>query len=317
MADALRALPVLLALAGAVVVPERAWSQSFTLSGGADVRYTHDTNPSDDKTEIRGLFLNLRKVWSDELGDRWIGVAQADVDDNLKNVRPYQIYLQYKGPLGHCNLRGGLFLLPFGLLATYDTERLLLQGLEEQSLGIRKDSGLQVLGFAGRFDYAVAVTGGGGERRLSDRRADPVLTARVAYVKDDWQIGFSLLGGRPLPEAGSDTSSRPPRKRRLALDLTRLAGPLTVRAEAVAGDDEGRSVGGGVVLADLALGGAVELNSRFAVWRQDQTQRTAGVGVSYRLGRGFVIRVAHQRQINNGGPSESTLQFYYDFSRQI
>ena len=103
-----------------------AFADGLQLSGGVDGRYTRENHPQHDGTELRGLFLNLRQVWSDEQGDRWIGVGQVDFDSNFENIAPYQVYLQYKGPLGKWNARAGLYLLPFGLLATYDTERLLL-----------------------------------------------------------------------------------------------------------------------------------------------------------------------------------------------
>ena len=174
-------------------------AQGVQVSGGIDTRYIRQT-PDGGAGEIRleGLFLNLRKVWADETGDRWIGVAQADFDDNFEQIQPYQVYLQYKGPLGKWNVRAGHFLLPLGLLATYDTERLLFRGLEELSLGIRHDTGAQVFGRFGEFDYAVAVTDGLGADRLFDGRANPVVTARVAYVRDDWQAGLSTLVGRVL-----------------------------------------------------------------------------------------------------------------------
>jgi len=248
-------VPVVLSLVLAVASP--VLGQAVQLSGGVDGRFTYLSSTQETDAIVRGVFLNLRKVWRDESGDRWIAVAQGDLDDNLERLRPYQVYLQSKGPLGHWNVRVGHFLLPFSLLATYDTERLPLQGLEGLSLGMRKDTGVQVLGFAGRFDYAVALTSGGGERRRYDRRAEPVLTARFACVDDASQLGFSLLSGRPLPKAGEKTSATPPQKRRFALDLTRFAGPLTLHVEAVAGNDGGRAVRGGLFLADVALGPAL------------------------------------------------------------
>lgn len=174
-----------------------SWAEGLQLSGGVDGRYTHENHPQRDEVKLHGLFLNLRQVWADETGDRWIGVAQADFDNNFQDITPYQVYLQYKGPLGKWNVRAGHYLLPFGLLTTYDTERLILHGIEDTSLGIRKDTGVQFLGHSGAWDYGVSLSGGLSDIRFADSRANPVLTARLAYVKDDWQVGLSTLVGRP------------------------------------------------------------------------------------------------------------------------
>ncbi|MBL9188325.1 MAG: hypothetical protein JNK23_12645 [Opitutaceae bacterium] len=157
------------------------------------------TTPRDTEAELAGAFLNFRQVWADASGDRWIGVAQLDFDHNFDEVRPYQVYLQYKGPLGKWNIRAGHYLLPFGLLTTYDTERLVLRGLEETNLGIRSDTGAQLFGRSGDFDYALSVTGGLGNSRLFDSRARPLLATRVAYVREAWQVGLSALTGRVWP----------------------------------------------------------------------------------------------------------------------
>lgn len=169
-------------LAGLTTTAARA--QGLQLSGGLDGRLTNDREPDGEdpgtRARLEGAFLNLRKVWSDDLGDRWIGVAQVDVDDNARRIRPYQVYLQYKGPLGVWNLRGGHYLLPFGLLATYDTERLLLEGLEKTSLGIRKDTGVALLGRLGSWDYAASLTDGLSDVRFVDGDARPTFTGRLA-----------------------------------------------------------------------------------------------------------------------------------------
>lgn len=133
----------------ALLIASPALAQGIQVSGGIDVRLTNaqpDSVDNSDNTEhlrLEGAFLNLRKVWSDDLGDRWIGVAQADFDDNFQRIRPYQLYLQYKGPLGKWNIRGGHFLLPFGLLATFRCKIVLLEDVDSCSRSaapIRRDS---------------------------------------------------------------------------------------------------------------------------------------------------------------------------------
>lgn len=302
-------------------------AEGLQVSGGVDGRYTHENHPNKDEVELHGFFLNLRQVWSDEMGDRWIGVAQADFDDNFEDIRPYQTYLQYKGPLGSWNLRAGHYLLPFGLLANYDTERLLMRGLEETNLGIRKDTGGELFGHIGDWDYAISVTDGLSDIRLVDSRANPVVTARLAYVKEeeDFQVGMSTLAGRPWARFGpvigegndDDEPARFTEERRLGLDATKSWGPLTVRAETSGGTDEGRGVWGGVVLADYALLPKLDLNTRYAFWHRDGNNQSVGVGLSYNIWQGLYLRVADNYQFGRQEKNAFTTQVYFEFTRQF
>ena len=299
-----------------------AFADGLQLSGGVDGRYTRENHPQHDGTELRGLFLNLRQVWSDEQGDRWIGVGQVDFDSNFENIAPYQVYLQYKGPLGKWNARAGLYLLPFGLLATYDTERLLLTGIENTSLGIRQDVGAQVFGRFGDWDYAVSLTDGLSDIRFADARANPVLTARLAYVKEDWQVGLSMFIGRPWarfePLVGEEeTSAGFTQERLLALDAVKSFGPLTVRAEASGGTENGRGVWGGVMLADYALTPKLDVNTRYAYWHRDGDSQSVGFGLSYNVGRGLFLRIADNYEFGKQEKHALTTQIYFEFSHRF
>jgi hypothetical protein len=293
-------------------------AQGVQISGGLDTRYTR-TSPGGGAGEVslEGLFLNLRKVWSDETGDRWIGVAQVDFDDNFERIQPYQIYLQYKGPLGKWNVRAGHFLLPIGLLATYDTERLVLQALERLSLGIRHDTGAEVFGRFGDWDYAVAVTDGLGTERLFDSRANPVLTARTAYVQDDWQVGLSALLGRVLINEREFGEEGIVAERRLSLDLTKSLGAWTVRGEVIFGSDDEQVVVGGVLLMDYAITPKLELNSRSAWWHKDGDRQFVGLGISYQLAHGVFLRLADNYEFGKHERNQLTAQAYFEFSRRF
>ncbi|HWC60797.1 MAG TPA: hypothetical protein VHC44_13970 [Verrucomicrobiae bacterium] len=294
------------------------WAQNgVQISGGLDARYTHENHPAADDFKAEGLFLNLRKVWSDEQGDRWIGVAQVDADDNFSSVTPYQVYLQYKGPLGKWNIRAGHFLLPFGLLATYDTERLVLQGLEQFSLGIRHDTGAQIFGHFGDWDYAVSVTDGLSDIHFADSRANPVLMARMAYVQDDWQIGVSTLIGHVLADFEFSDGPEFVSERRAAIDMTKSWGPLTIRAEGVGGTDDGRTVGGGIILADYALTPKWELNTRYAWWHKDGDMQFVGLGLTYQFAQGLYARVGDNYEFGKEQKNALTTQLYFEFSKQF
>lgn len=299
-----------------LILPVAACADGFVVSGGVDLR-AHYESAGAANAEVHGLFLNLRQVWSDATGDRWIAVAQGDWDDNFQDVEPYQAYLQYKGPLGRWNARAGHFLLPFGLLATYDTERLLLRGVEELSVGVRHDTGAEILGRFGDWDYAVAVTGGLGAERFPDSSANAVLSARLAYAQEDWQIGLSTLMGRVLINEENFGAEGFVDERRVALDATKTLGAWTLRAEAVLGNDDGQLVGGGVMLADYALTSRLEINSRLAWWHRDGDRQFASLGVSYQLAPGLFVRLADNYEFGRREQNELTAQLYFEFSRRF
>jgi len=205
---------------------------SFQLSGGADGRYSN-TNGDENDIEIEGLFLNFRKVFSDEKGDRFIVVGQLDAEHNLKEIKPYQTYIQYKGPLGKYNIRVGHYILPFGLLSDYDTERLSLKALEDLSLGIKLDTGIELLGYLRDFDYAISLSQGVGRNRLTDVDNGKLVIARIGWQGEDISIGLSGLIGKVLTEKNSmickEISSREFYEKRLGLDLTKYMGASYIK----------------------------------------------------------------------------------------
>jgi len=294
------------------------YSQGVQVSGGLDARYARPEDGENHEPRLEGAFLNVRKVWTDAVGDRWIGVAQVDFDDNLQTVRPYQVYLQYKGPLGKWNVRAGHFLLPFGLLATHDTERLILQGLEGVSLGLRKDTGAGVIGRFGAWDYALTVTTGLGDTHIADRRANPVLTARMAYVRRDFQVGVSVLRGDLLigHDAGTLSGNRL-QERRFSVDATKSASALNLRVEGTVGTDDGRTVGGGFVLADYAMSRDLEVNARAASWSRRGNVWSGGLGVTYQIRPGLYFRAAETYQSEGMFKNGYAIQFYYEFTKHV
>lgn len=293
------------------------FAEGLQVSGGVDSRVNHETRSDHTEAELHGLFLNLRKVWSDETGDRWIGVSQIDFDDNFSDIHPYQVYLQYKGPLAKWNLRAGHYLLPFGLLSNYDTERLLLQGLEEISLGIRKDTGAELFGRVGDWDYAVSVTEGLGDAHFIDSRANPLLSSRVAYVQDDWQVGLSTLIGQVVFDGRNDFNHDDAQERRFALDTSKSWGPLTLHAEGIGGTENGEPVGGGIALADYALTDKLELNTRYAYWHGAADYQFAGIGLSYQILQGLFVRFSDNYEFGHQEKNTLTAQIYFEFTHRF
>jgi len=313
------AFPLLLALF--LLAPGGARGQSTTLSGGLDLRAGRQTRPeAETVTGLSSAFLNLRKVFADEAGDRWILVGQVDVEEHLDDTHPYQVYAQYKGPLGRWNLRAGRYLVPFGLHAYYDTERLPLPAHEGEALGLKLDEGLQLFGYRGAFDYALSVTRG------IDGRATPI--ARVGWQGEDVRLGLSFLEGR-LPSFADAESvetdellpgARLIHKRRLALDYEQALGPLTLRAEPLVGTDEGERVWGAYAEGGYALSERWEVAANAALLDSGLTGRRwrAGASLAWRVRGGVFLRGAYLHRNDFGRSSDLFVaQLYAEFSRAL
>lgn len=307
-----------LAISLLIIMPVAA--QNFQLSGGVDGRYI---NSDGDKNEVvlEGLFLNYRKVFRDEKGDRVIAVAQLDMDQNFEKIRPYQTYIQYKGPLGRWNIRVGHYILPFGLLSDYDTERLVLKTLEPLSLGIKLDTGIESFGYIGNYDYAISVSQGVGRSRLIDVDNDKLVTARIGRKTDDLNVGLSVLAGKILTEEDSiireDIGSSSFYAKRFGFDVTRYLGPLDLRGELIVGEDDNEIVGGGILKADYALTSKLELNLKSAHWQRSGGRNFLGAGFSYEVSKGLFLRVADEYQFGKEDENVATFQTYFEFTKHF
>lgn len=292
-----------------------ARAQTRAISGGVDVRGTA-MRESDPELVLEGLFLNFRQVFRDDLGDRWIAVVQGDADHNFERVRPYQTYVQYKGPLGRWNLRAGHFLLPFGLLADYDTERLVLNAIELQGIGIKLDTGLEALGYAGTWDWAISASSGVG-RRWPDEPGDHfAAVARVARGSDNAKIGLSALSGTVLTDPEFPEGETTVQQRKVAVDGTLLVNQWSLRTEASGGTEDGRRAGAAVVLGTYGARSWIDLDGKYSVIARGETQHAVGIGASVRLGRGFVLRPAAISEFTQKGTQYGLVaQLYFDFSK--
>lgn len=290
-------------------------AQSLQFSGGADGRFTR--RDGNAKGVLEGLFLNARHVIQDRSGDRLILVGQLDIDDNFEQWRSYQTYAQYKGPLGRWNVRGGHYILPFGLLSEHDSERLLLKTLEDESLGIKLDTGLEALGFLDSFTYALSVSQGVGRRRLRDVDDNKLLTGRLGWTGDAVKAGFSWLKGRVLQTEELFTDKIVREEGRWALDATAEWGQFILRSELIVGEDDGKSVGGGFLGVDRALNPRLELNFKYAHWQRKGPTHWAGAGFSYMLAQGLYFRLADEQRFSKEDKNGFSGQIYYEFSKTI
>lgn len=272
----------------------------------------------DTKAVLQGAFLNARKVFRDDQGDRVIAVAQVDADDNFERIKPYQTYLQYKGALGRWNLRAGHYMLPFGLLAYYDSERLLLQTIEYENLGIKLDTGVQALGYWESWDYAVSVSEGVGNRSFTDVDGNKVVAGRIGWWSDETRIGLSAIAGDILLAEQVARSFTIRRTRRAALDASIPWERWTARAELSGGTDDGRGVGGGFLGLDAALHPDVEANTKYSHWeRGGEGDDKVGAGLTYRFRPGLFLRIADEQEFQGRRSNTLSAQVYYEFSKTL
>lgn len=233
-----------------IFISEKIKAKYFQISGGADGRYINKNLKGDD-LKLGGLFLNVRKILSDDKGNKIILAGQIDADNNFEKIKRYQVYIQYKGPLLKWNIRVGHYILPFGLLFDYDTERLILKTMEDLSLGIKLDTGIELFGFSGDFVYAVSLSQGTWQNRLTDIDNDKLSTFRVGWEAEDISIGLSGLIGKVFTEKNSlihkENGSRIIYEKRLGFDFTKYVGQFLIRGEILSGKDNNNFVGGGLL----------------------------------------------------------------------
>lgn len=255
-------------------------------------------------------------------------------------------YAVIKGNIGQPSYKLGQFVIPFGNLADYETHTRILQTLYPYSLGIRIDRGLQIDGFLGRdTEFALsATTGNGPGRGRNDGSYAFVARAarRMMVGDDDVKIGFSTLRGRlPVFSVMSDplmdgreamlqdvtTGMTVPQsdpmgfadKTRYAVDVEYYRGIDLVRAEAVIGTDNGKSVGGYWLQIEHPFNYKTSLAGLFGRWNQAHGNwRNIGVGLEHKLQDARILRLAlERRRASDMGMSMNmnmaTLQYLTEF----
>jgi hypothetical protein len=191
-------------------------------------------------------------------------------------------------------IRVGQAVVPFGLLADYDTHTQIIQTTYAKTLGLRLDPGVGVLGALGQWQYAVWLSNGNGPDRM-DNDGNKLVTARVAprflWGDAELTLGLSGLAGS-LPYWSLDSIASQvegprsyKRKYRLGLDNTTDWGPSTLRLEAVAGHDgsiDGAAVYGYYAEARYALVNWLEALTGVEGFHADGGQlSTASLGLNF------------------------------------
>ncbi|MDW8056426.1 MAG: hypothetical protein RMJ13_06940 [Elusimicrobiota bacterium] len=289
---------------------------SLFLTADADVRLSI-SDSFERKFGLEAVGISLRKVFTDNLGDRLIFFSLVDIVDNFRNKMLDQIYLQYKGPLGRWNITLGRYILPFGLLANYSSKRLLFKTLEYETIGIESDNGVSISGVISEFDYALSLTQGVGTTRWVDIDKEILFTARFGYQSvefESWNLGLSCALGRVIKvEHHMPVDDITLYKKLFSIDLTKYFGPAVLRSEISFGKEDEIQLFGLFSKVDYAILPKLDFNLGYSYLIKNYETHNLTLGVSYSL-YGFIIRAAYKFGILGGVKNEFLFQIYKIFS---
>lgn len=273
------------------------------------------------------------KKFSDEYGDfltldlqvRTVYDSKEDSRDAF-GIEIHNAWLEYKSGLGE-SIRLGHFDPAFGLEPVLDTHESLLQTLASRNIGFKKDWGLAYKGLFGSYDYQLAAQLGSG---MGIRRKDDsfLLTGRISTAQTkDTQIGLSFLYGQTLESSQSWTIPAPElvsgksiRKKRVGIDLQCPLGLFDFKAEVAAGDNDGRTVAGG--LAELGFTIPEQQNLKIKMqtmywsnsWEEkDARDLTLSPVIEYKISSTTTVRLGYFHDLYSSSDEEGLiiLQFYY------
>jgi hypothetical protein len=279
-------------------------------AGGVTAVHTHSlifdgrcvaaTGDEEDPLWLAAAGAAVRTVVSTEKGDRAVFYADFDWSEHEQGHFD-QIYLQGNGPLGRWKVRAGRYFVPFGLLPSFNTEYLLLASHEEEFLGLRSDTGVQVLGYFDDFDYALSASlGTGTEWRVPEDRGG-LFAGRLGWAGQSTSAGVSGLYGYVVDEDTAGKSAR--LRRRLGADATLHRGRSVFRAEVSGGTDSPgtdgsitHGFGAAQAFWDFAFSPKWEWNAKYAHLNEAMDEHVTGVGITYTLGRHVRLRAAAERR---------------------
>jgi hypothetical protein len=294
-----------------------------------------------EKTQWIGKKDNLKnsigfeyyKKFSDEYGDFLtvdIQVRQAydstEDSQDAFGIEIHNAWLEYKLGLGK-SIRLGHFDPAFGLEPVLDTHATLLQTLATRNIGFKKDWGLAYKGLLGDYDFQFAAGLGSG-MGVQRKDGSHLLTARISTPQTkDTQIGLSFLYGQTLQSSQSWTipspnliSDKSIRKRRIGIDFLCPLGLLDFKAEAAVGDNDGKTVAGG--MAELAY--VIPQQQKFKIklqtiyWSNDWDKKNArdltlSPVIEYKISSTATVRCGYFHDIYSSSNEDKmiVLQLYY------
>lgn len=287
----------------------------------------------DTHTEIMASELNIR-FSVNKNDEELVAVAMSpnlktDMSGPGRRMHFSNYYTIWNFGVDKPKLQLGQFVIPFATLAEYDTHPLILQTPYARTLGVRIDRGLAVFGTHNDTDYQFSLTTGDGRRRTDGSYAANLRLARdYTSGNDAYRIGLSLLEGRQMPVFHLSPMSMPHTggmhmepervdKRRVAVDVDWLHGIDNIRAEFVAGWDDGKFVHGQWISYNHPFSYDFDVTLAADRWQQ-RNGKVQGLGISLhrRIDELSGVRVAYEprRAYPDMGPAESigavTVQYY-------
>ncbi|MBM3317320.1 MAG: hypothetical protein FJY75_05665 [Candidatus Eisenbacteria bacterium] len=305
---------------GAPLAANRVVSRELLLVGGYSDREGWSGNGGHDLKNASGIEYLER--FSREGGDFLTANLQAriayDADEPASrawSLDLHNAWVEHKLGLGR-TLRAGHFDAAFGLEPLLDTHATIFQTLAHDNIGYKQDWGIAYSGFAGAYDYTIALQNGSG-MSLQRRDGSFLATARIGTPPGrELQYGLSGMAGRVLRAERMRTFPRPPlssdravRKERLGLDAQYEVGPWAFKAETAYGRDDRRPVLGALSQLDYTIPSRqrLQLHLQGMYWDGDlrhdgsgMDHLVAGAGLTHRLDRRWSWRLAWFQPLLHG-----------------
>ena len=285
------------------------WAQAGTkvdLNGGIYPGFRLDANGS--SFTLMGAEAEITARVSSKTRDIVTAALQLWAQPDMRDwTMGYHFGLAYAVvPLGLRlpQIKVGQAVIPFGLLADYDTHIQIVQTPFARTLSQRIDLGAGLQGSIAQTAYALWVSNGTGPYRLDNDR-NKVVTLRIApkFLLGDAEMTWGvsgLAGTLPFWQLDSmmmamDGPHFYRMKYRAALDNTSDWGPLTIRLEGVAGRDSALS-------GPMVYGYYGEARWAVTDWLEPMVKydgyHVAEQGSHRSLAAGFTFTPPHQSTVN-------------------
>jgi len=273
------------------------------------------------------------KKFSNEYGDfltlnLQVRTAYDSTQDSQDafGIEIHNAWLEYKLDLGK-SIRIGHFDPAFGLEPVLDTHGTLLQTLAFQNIGFKKDWGIAYKSLWRQYDYEVAAQLGSG-MSISTEDDNFLLTGRISrQFSRDRQLGLSILYGQTLQPTQSQTipapdymSNKSVKKRRIGIDYQTPLGLLDFKTEVAAGDDDGKTVAGGLVEFGYVVPKIQDLKLKMQTlyWSDDWGKKSAqnltlSPVIEYKLNSKTTLRLGYFHDFHSTSSLDRliVLQLYY------
>ena len=249
-------------------------SASWNISADGDAR-AEWISPDEYGAHIHVVGLSVRKSFADKIGDRVIVSGLFEAHKNFSELMVHELYIKYKGPMGVWNITAGRIGIPYGLLPSFSSTRLLFQTPTEEILGFDDDNGIMVSGIRGIFDYGVSFTQGYGIHHKLKFPGMGFVAGRIGITpgeSEEFSVGVSFSGGK----THTDESIVYAHKRITGgVDATTSLRRANIRVQIDAGKIDSSEFVVGYGSADLALHNRFDISAGLRLFYQSEAQAGA------------------------------------------